>query len=64
MATGNSVPLKLYTNDLSPVCRAVMYLLEVEQIPYEERTIRFRNIVQLLARSVRSIEVYLLLDLL
>ena len=39
MATEDSALLKLYTHNLSPVCRAVMWLLEVEKIPYEERTV-------------------------
>ena len=35
--------LKLYTDAFSPVCRAVMWLLESEGIPYEERTLLLRK---------------------
>jgi len=35
--------LKLYTDTFSPVCRAVMWLLELENIPYEEHTLLLKN---------------------
>jgi len=35
--------LKLYTDTFSPVCRAVMWLLKSEGIPYEERTLSLRK---------------------
>jgi len=35
--------LTLYTDTFSPVCRAVMWLLKSEDIPYEERTLSLRK---------------------
>ena len=49
MATKDPASLKLYAHSLSPVCRAVMWLLEVEQIPYEERTVELSKGILLLS---------------